>query len=510
MIPRTMSTQHPDNARTPNWATGDVLEGEEEVHEAYLAYKRYGCQEVMWDAEGKDVDAHVVRKLLSKYPTYFRKRVIGVDVFLTYRLPNPRLEKAERKVLMETLDHIPMSYDVSSEFYGKEAHPPIFEAIMPFTQSADDLIATFNYYKEAVAGREDIKIKGDLTVKEWLGEVNPKIVSVIPLFEDRVGLTNAGSIMQSYLEHSRVSYARAFIGRSDPAMSHGMISAVLYSKVALSSLKKLEKRTGKPIYPMLGVGSLPFRGHMSPLTYKNVLQEYAGVNTFTIQSAFKYDYDEAAVRQAISDINAFSVGEATLMDNEQQVIDIADRLTAHYIKEISGLSGLVNALAALMPSRRARRSHRGIFGYGRKSGRATLPRAIVFTAAFYTIGFPPELLGLSALSKLSGSELEVVRANFKSMDEELKAAANFFSWDSFNVVKEDGIRGVKIGSSIKDYLEADVRQAEQMGIDLGPRDYAGMKHGLFSFMSLMSLNQGRSDEAASHVMEAAVIRRSLG
>jgi len=505
-----MSTQHPDNARTPSWATGDVLEGEEEVHEAYLAYKRYGCQEVMWDAEGKDVDAHVVRKLLSKYPSYFRKRVIGVDVFLTYRLPNPRLEKAERKVLMETLDHIPMSYDVSSEFYGKDVHAPIFEAIMPFTQSADDLIATFNYYKEAVAGREDIKVKGDLTVKEWLGEVNPKTISVIPLFEDRVGLTNAGSIMQSYLQHSGVSYARAFIGRSDPAMSHGMIPAVLYSKVALSSLKKLEKKTGRPIYPMLGVGSLPFRGHMSPLTYKNVLQEYAGVNTFTIQSAFKYDYDEATVRQAISDVNAFQVGEATLMDNEQEVVDIADRLTAYYAKEISGLSGLVNALAALMPSRRARRSHRGIFGYGRKSGRAMLPRAIVFTAAFYTIGFPPELLGLSALSKLSGRELEVVRENFRSMDEELKAAANFFSWDSFNVIKEDGIRDVKIGSSVRDYLEADVRQAEQMGIDLGPKDYVGMKHGLFSFMSLMSLNQGRKDGAASHVMEAATIRRSLG
>ncbi len=505
-----MSTQHPDNANTPSWATGEVLEGESEVHEAYLAYRRYGCQEVMWDAEGKDVDAHVVRKLLSKYPTYFKKRVIGVDVFLTYRLPNPRLEKAERKVLMETLDHIPMSYDVSSEFYGKDAHPPIFEAIMPFTQSADDLIAAFNYYKEAVAGREDIRIMGDVTVKEWLGEVNPKTINIIPLFEDRVGLTNAGSIMESYMKHSGVSYARAFIGRSDPAMSHGMISAVLYSKIALSSLKRLEKKTGKPIYPMLGVGSLPFRGHMSPLTYKDVLQEYMGVNTFTIQSAFKYDYDEPTARQAISDINASSVGEAVLVDNEEQVIDIANKLASYYAKELSGLSNLVNALASLMPSRRARRPHRGIFGYGRSSGRATLPRAIVFTAAFYTIGFPPELLGLSALSKLSEKELELVRSNFRSMDSELKAAANFFSWDSFNVIKEDGIRGVKISSWAKEYLEADVKQVEQMGIDLGPKDYAGMKHGLFSFMSLMSLNQGRVDEAASHVMEAAVVRRSLG
>jgi phosphoenolpyruvate carboxylase len=504
-----MSTQHPDNANTPRWAGHEVLEGEEEVHEAYLAYKRYGCQEVMWDAEGKDVDAHVVRKLLSKYPTYFKRHVIGLDVFLTYRLPNPRLEKAERKVLMETLDNIPMSYDVSSEFYGKSAHAPIFEAIMPFTQSADDLIATFNYYKEAVAGRESIKIKGELTVKEWLGEVNPKSINVIPLFEDRIGLVNAGKILEPYLAHSGVPYARAFIGRSDPAMSHGMISAVIYSKVALSSLKRLEKRIGKPIYPMLGVGSLPFRGHMSPPTYKQVLEEYPGVNTYTIQSAFKYDYDELAVKEAISNINASPVKEASLVE-EEQLIQIADKLASYYAKEVSGLSALINALSTLMPSRRARRPHMGIFGYGRKSGKVVLPRAIVFTAVFYTIGFPPELLGLSALSRLSDKEIELIRLNFRSLDQELRAAANFFSWDSFNVLKEDGIKEVKIGSSAKEYLEADVKEAEQMGIDLGPKDYVGMKHGLFSFMSLMSLNQGRRSDAENHVMDAAIIRRSLG
>ncbi|MGB9607656.1 MAG: phosphoenolpyruvate carboxylase, partial [bacterium] len=33
-----MSTQHPDNARMPDFAAGDVFTGEEEILEAYYAY----------------------------------------------------------------------------------------------------------------------------------------------------------------------------------------------------------------------------------------------------------------------------------------------------------------------------------------------------------------------------------------------------------------------------------------------------------------------------------------
>ena len=73
-IPRTMSTQHPDNVSTPPWAESEVIEGEAELREAFSSYKDLGCDEVMWDSEGKDVDTNVVRKLFSSYPEYFQKR----------------------------------------------------------------------------------------------------------------------------------------------------------------------------------------------------------------------------------------------------------------------------------------------------------------------------------------------------------------------------------------------------------------------------------------------------
>ena len=126
-IPRTMSTQHPDNARVPEWCSlRDVIQGDDEIYEAYYAYSILGCEEVMWDAEGKDIDPDVVRKLLLAHPEFFREKRLGRDIFLTYRIPNPSVETAERKVLLETLEAIPRHYDVAERFYGDGKHPPVF------------------------------------------------------------------------------------------------------------------------------------------------------------------------------------------------------------------------------------------------------------------------------------------------------------------------------------------------------------------------------------------------
>src|SRR5438046_6866750 len=58
-IPRCMSTQHPDNVAMPFFAQGAPLTAEDEVREAYYAFSHLGCDEQMWDFEGKEVDGHV-------------------------------------------------------------------------------------------------------------------------------------------------------------------------------------------------------------------------------------------------------------------------------------------------------------------------------------------------------------------------------------------------------------------------------------------------------------------
>jgi phosphoenolpyruvate carboxylase len=154
-IPRTMSTQHPDNVNVPAWSNGEIIDGNAEIVEAYFDYETLGCQEVMWDAEGKDVDTRVVRKLLEKYEEYFRGNIIGKDVFLTYRIPNPRIEVVEKKVVVETLQNIPVAYDVAASFYQKDV-TPIFEVILPFTTDSRELIWLFNYYRKTIAADEEV------------------------------------------------------------------------------------------------------------------------------------------------------------------------------------------------------------------------------------------------------------------------------------------------------------------------------------------------------------------
>lgn len=66
-----MSTQHPDNVAVPFFAPNAVMSGEDEICEAFYAYSHLGCDEQMWDAEGKEVDEFVVEKLLAGYGDFF-------------------------------------------------------------------------------------------------------------------------------------------------------------------------------------------------------------------------------------------------------------------------------------------------------------------------------------------------------------------------------------------------------------------------------------------------------
>ncbi|MDI6639273.1 MAG: phosphoenolpyruvate carboxylase, partial [Methanocellales archaeon] len=131
-IPKCMSTQHPDNVHSPFFAENTELGGEDEIREAYYAFSQLGCDEQMWDCEGKEVDNFVVKKLLTKYESFFREKRLGREVFITLRVPNPTVEKAEAKVLLETLESIPRSFDAAKLFYGDDT-PPIFEVILPMT-----------------------------------------------------------------------------------------------------------------------------------------------------------------------------------------------------------------------------------------------------------------------------------------------------------------------------------------------------------------------------------------
>ncbi|AGE70037.1 phosphoenolpyruvate carboxylase [Sulfolobus acidocaldarius] len=508
-IPRTMSTQHPDNAKVPEWNQGEAISGENEIIEAYLAFSRYGVEEVMWDAEGKDVDTHVVRKLLSQYPEFFRHRILGKDIFLTYRVPNPKIEGAERKVFAETLNTIPITYDLAEKFYGENPNPPVFEVILPFTTSYEELIAVIKFYEKVIVNSDNTKLVDDTYVKDIIGETNPKKIEVIPLIEDRDSMLRIDTIVGKYIEIERPPYLRVFLARSDPAMNYGLLSAVLSVKYALSRLSKMEKIYGVKIFPLLGVGSLPFRGHFSPYNVENTLNEYRGIYTFTVQSAFKYDYEDDLVISAIKKVNGTNVTEKIELSEEDEEIisNVTRKYTQGYQNKIEALADVINKVALLLPRRRARKLHIGLFGYSRSTGKVTLPRAISFVGSLYTIGIPPEIIGLSSLSKMTDQELNAIFNNYKYLKNDLQFAARFVNFEALQLLKDIWNIDAEVVKAIKE----DIDYAENsLGIRIGESDYMSKKHVLLSTLALLSIKEGKLDEAKTYIKEMAIVRRAIG
>jgi phosphoenolpyruvate carboxylase len=519
-IPKTMSTQHPDNASIPRWCDDDVIQGEAELHEAYFAYRDIGCDEVMWDSEGKDVDTHVVRKLLSMYPDFFQKTVIGEEVFLTYRIPNPQIEIAERKIVTETLQIIPLSCDVASVFYKKNV-APIFEVILPFTTSGRQLIWLHDYYQKAIVGVENLELNGSMKVKDWVGPITPKRVRVIPLVEDMESLLAVDRIVNEYLNAVKTNYLRVFIARSDPALNYGLFSAVMLSKVALSKLHSVEEKTGVAIHPIIGVGSMPFRGHLSPENAHKFLQEYKGVSTVTTQSAMRYDHSLEKVKESVRFLKKnLPNGEPLIIDSKDEKFlrSSIDKFTSKYQTIIEGLAPLINSIASFVPRRRARKLHIGLFGYSREVKGLVMPRAIPFAATFYSMGIPPEFIGAEALKELNEKEWKTLQHSYLNMKYDLIMAGNYVSWESINmlmstyskVAKKAGMSKEKLKVSLG-RLMSDLSSIEEVfSVKMGPRNNDHKRHENFINNFLISYIEGDDEEARSAFIEAARLRKCLG
>lgn len=483
-IPRCMSTQHPDNVSVPFFASSAVLAGEDEIREAYYAFSHLGCDEQMWDVEGKEIDTYVVKKLLSYYPEYFRSHVIGEDLRITLRVPNPTVEKAEAKILLETLESIPRSYDAARLFYENDT-PPIFEVILPMTTSARCIDRIYRYYSDHIIGRQNKPFrKGDITIAEWIGDFAPDRIDVIPLFEDVPTMLKADKIVEEYLSDKKIADQRVFLARSDTAMNYGIVSAALANKIALMRFDELSTRIGVRIHPILGMGSAPFRGGLSPRTTERVGCEYPSVVTFTIQSAFKFDYPVDEVQTACSHLKARVIRPALPIDIERSM-SIIEGYSEAYRRSITELAPQINRIAKYVPKRRARKLHVGLFGYARELGEVTLPRAISFTCALYSLGMPPELIAFDALS---ANDLEFVLKTYPSFRAKIEDALRFTDFDG--PLMKDSLRSALSASGFKC-----ITNEEHIAIVRRIR---------------RDLTQGNTAQIDDMVIRAALIRQFLG
>ncbi len=500
-IPATMATQHPDNASTPYWGESPFISTLDEVEECYRVFSELGCDEYMWDWEGKFVDEAVVDRLFNRHPEFFKKHQLGRDKFLTFRIPN---------IWEETGFRLARSYmtilTAAHTAYEHRVHtPPIFEVILPMTSSHRQLLTIQKKFHDAL--QYERAIFGERVTGEGFLEL-------IPLIEGSVTLLHSRKILQEYVKgyrkiyRQRIPYLRPFIARSDPALDAGFVPAILSARAAISEYYLFEEESGIKVFPIIGVGSLPFRGGLSPNNLDHFLKNYAGVRTVTIQSAFRYDFPLPEVKRGIQKLHRILPQRVPVLFSETELREIdsfAKLFASYYRPVILKLAPTINDLARFVPAHRERIPHTGHFGYSRKVGRHTkLPRAIAFVAVFASLGIPPSLIatGRALREVLKKKREHRLLHCLPTFEEDIERMGNFLNWENLKfLAARDKAWGL---------IREDVLILEKfLGKRLGPSKPEHFIHRNLT-SNIYHLWRQRKKGLTEEILHAARVRRSLG
>ncbi len=174
------------------------------------------------------------------------------------------------------------------------------------------------------------------------------------------------------------------------------------------------------------------------------------------------------------------------MVEREKALDIIERYSQEYMQQVQLLEPLINRVAAFVPKRRKRKLHIGLFGYSRQIKGKALPRTITFCAALYSIGLPPELLGLNALTEKDRDFLALV---YQNLENDLRDAGQFFNPDCLKIIPKQLAKKIR-----PDWIEAE--------------PHAG--HQTVSSEIIARLKKGETDSIENSIARGAFERKFLG
>lgn len=407
--PSCMATQHPDNA---DKYIAIQNEPEEAIH-GLTSHEHggLGIEEVMIDFEGKLTPYHQPSQIALGL---IKKGLIpGKDVYITPRIPNAKKEPIFRQLMsiMSLVETNILAFKQTNE-------QAIFETIVPMIESGHDLIQL----------QERINSVIELGNKNYDIQFASNSIKIIPLVESVPALVNVDVVLDEYYKDSiskgfAFANIRIMFARSDSAMSYGMLASVLAVLIAIDKSHKWGSRNAVEVAPILGCGALPFRGHLTEENSEILLKNYAGIRTYTIQSGLRYDHGESktidVVKSLKNNTHRFCTRNFTPEDIELMK-DFIGISTKHYMKTFLKTIITVENISKYMPKNRDRlSSSKTGLEYIREIAcmeemselvrdkklkedllaintdiQCAVPRAISFTAAMYTLGLPPEFIGI--------------------------------------------------------------------------------------------------------------------
>jgi len=355
------------------------------------------------------------------------------------RLPNPRLEEFDRAML--ALEAAVVANYFSVKYMGVRA---VKWVVLPMVEDVETMFLVRRMLKRKA---EDYKAETRVNVGD---------IEVIPLFEDAFVQLKAKALLGEVFKGEEVREVRLFLGKSDSAVKHGHLASALAIAYTLSRLGDIESEFGLRIRPILGMGSPPFRGGLNnPRLAPMEVVQYAGYYTATIQSAVRYDValeEFLKVREAI--LNGCCTSRPRVSDD---VLHLVQEASAKYRALVMKYADKVIEVARLVPSTRDRVSWTA---YGRTltGGErvVNMPRAIVYTSAWYATGLPPTLLDAPYLLELAkGDKLDLVLKALPAYLKELEYDLEFF--DKATAERYLDVEIVKTVVELADYLGLEAR-----------------------------------------------------
>jgi phosphoenolpyruvate carboxylase len=230
-----------------------------------------------------------------------------------------------------------------------------------------------------------------------------------------------------------------------------------------------------------------------------------------LQSAFRYDFPKKEVVSAIKKLESLlprGKAEKVAPGEKPVLLEIMKIFEGFYKPTIEGIAETINLVAGDLPKRRERVQHVGLFGYSRGLGKVRLPRAIGFTAALYSVGVPPELIGtgrgiksLNNESRIKNHGLEKLEKYYLNIRQDLRRAGAYLN--------KKNLRALAAKNKLFKNIEEDVTEIEKyLGEKLEPRTKEEAEHQKITGKILQNLNLKKSTKDL--VEKSAHLRKSLG